>query len=87
MAATKADIARWFGEGVRDKAVYMIVVCDTFDHEDYPVYAMTDTQVLEQFDQHDGQNMQRVMEVYDLRLDKDSQLAESRACHLPKRGR
>ena len=85
MATTRADIARWFGEGVRDKMVYMIVVCDTFDHEDYPVYAMTDTQVLEQFDQHNGQNMQRVMEVYDLRLDKDSQLAKSRAWHLPKR--
>jgi|ERR1039458_6306432 hypothetical protein len=35
---TKEDLRRWFNEGVELKATHMIVVCDTFDHEDYPVY-------------------------------------------------
>jgi hypothetical protein len=38
MAASRNDIKRWFERGVEQKATHMIVVCDTFDHEDYPVY-------------------------------------------------
>ena len=35
---TKHEIAQWFDRGVSEGATHMIVVCDTFDHEDYPVY-------------------------------------------------
>lgn len=83
---TKSMISAWFDEGVRDERTHMIVVCDTFDHEDYPVYASSDADCLDKHDQHNGRNMQRVMEVYDLRMDKQRQLAEFRANHLPSRG-
>jgi hypothetical protein len=79
----KAEISEWFDHGVRDGAVFMIVACDTFDHSDYPVYADDERQCLEQYERCDGKGMQRVMEVYDLRGDKATQLKESRAWHLP----
>jgi hypothetical protein len=33
--------------------------------------------------QYNGPNMQKVMEVYDLAMNKSEQLAERRAMHLP----
>jgi len=59
----------------------MIVVCDTFDHEDYPVYAATAEECVATY-KAPGE-MQRVMEVYDLAADKAAQLREARAMHLP----
>lgn len=38
MAASKEDISWWYDEGVKAGATHLIVVCDTYDHEDYPVY-------------------------------------------------
>ena len=83
MATTREEIANWFDRGKAEGQTHMIVVCDTFDHEDYPVYAGSDKEALQQYAEHNGKNMQRVMEVYDLRLDKAMQLAEFRAMHLP----
>ncbi len=38
MTISRADIKRWFRNGKKNGATHMIVVCDTFDYEDYPVY-------------------------------------------------
>lgn len=35
---TQSQIRDWFQEGVHLGASHLVVVCDTFDHEDYPVY-------------------------------------------------
>lgn len=85
MAASKDDINGWFQNGVDMHATHMIVVCDTFDHEDYPVFAHTPEECLIEYDKHDDKNMQRIMEVYDLQMDKAEQMAEHRAFHLPSR--
>lgn len=80
---TQSKIAAWFDDGVKQGKTYMVVVVDTFDWEDYPVYAADEADCQKQFDLHNGQNMQRVMEVYDLQKDKATQLAEKQAWHLP----
>ncbi len=72
---TKADISGWFDTGVKNGATHMIVVCDTYDWEDYPVYATGDAEAIQQYNHHHGPNMQKVMEVYDLRMDRDTQLS------------
>lgn len=72
MAATLPDIKRWFKDGVAQKATHMIVVCDTFDYDDYPMYANG----LEDFKKkwiEATTNMQRPMEVYDLSMSMESQ--------------
>jgi hypothetical protein len=81
---TRADISGWFDRGLAEGADFLIVVCDTFDWGDYPVYASADD-VHSRYDGLNGPNMQKVMEVYDLRKDKARQLAEYRAHHLPPR--
>lgn len=81
---TASEIDDWFERGVKHRATHLIVVCDTFDHEDYPVYAMSDEDCLVKHKSHNGLNMQRVMEVYDLRADKAEQMKGKRVMRLPK---
>jgi hypothetical protein len=82
---SKNEISAWFDQGKKNKATHMIVVCDTFDYEDYPVYAYSDAEALAKHAVHNGPNMQRVMEVYDLRMDKTLQMEYGRAMSLPKK--
>lgn len=78
---TRQEISNWFDAGVQRGAKHMLVICDTYDHEDYPVYTQTDEECLERY--KTPGSMQRVMEVYDLALDRDVQLDTTRVCNLP----
>ncbi len=79
MAASKADIKKWFEEGILDPSnTHMIVVCDTFDHEDYPVYVTEDKSARVVASEYDNGSMQTVMEVYNLKRDMEEQLSERR---------
>lgn len=64
------------------KAIYthLVVVCDTFDHEDYPVYVKLGENVRDVVTKYNGPNMQRVMEVYDL-TESEKTLAEQQREH------
>jgi hypothetical protein len=79
MATMRKDIARWLQKGVDRRATHMLVVCDSFDHEDYPVYVKPSEDVQKVYDRYDGKAMQRVMEVYNLSMDLDAQLKQPRA--------
>jgi hypothetical protein len=85
MATTRQDIQRWFEEGVSQGDKWMIVVVDTFDHEDYPAYAKTDDEFWTKHERYNGQNMQRIMETYDLSADMEEQLSERRTHRKPAR--
>lgn len=74
MGTTKEDIKEWIKRGKDDGATHMIVVVDTFDWEDYPVYVKADEDCRKKYDSYNGKEMQRVMEVYDLRIDIPTQL-------------
>lgn len=84
MATTQADIRCWLEEGKKQKATHVIVVCDTFDWDDYPVYVTAGQDVHKVHAEYSGKNMQRVMEVYSLtgKHDIESQIAEHRANHF-----
>lgn len=56
----------------------MLVVCDTFDHEDYDVPVMPGENVRKIFHSYNGMDMQRVMEVYNLSMDLEAQLQQDR---------
>lgn len=77
MGTSKQDLSRWFDDGVKQGATHMIVVCDTFDYEDYPVYVKPGEQVREKEAKH-NQEMQKVMEVYNLALPKEQQMRQRR---------
>lgn len=82
MTTSKDDIKGWFDRGIAQNKDFMIIVCDTFNYEDYPVYCSF-TAFNAQYNAHSGKNMQRIMEVYDLSMDRDKQLAENRAFNKP----
>lgn len=80
---TREEISGWFDRGVKQGSTHLIVVCDTYDYEDYPVFASNDQDAKDQYSAHNGPNMQKVMEVYDLKMDKEAQMNERYAFHLP----
>jgi len=80
---SKTEIQGWFDRGVREGKKYMIVVCDTFDREDYPSYASDDEECREKLRHYRTAEMQRVMEVYNLTRDRDAQMAQHRANNGP----
>ena len=62
---------------------HMLMVCDTFDYEDYPVFVSEGEDVNAYISKYqDYQKMSKVMEVYSYALDLDAQLKERRAWHL-----
>ena len=79
MTITHEDIRRWLEEGKNDKDItHMLVVCDTFSYEDYPVYVSRSENLREEFQKYNGQNMQKVMEVYSYNKGLEAQLNENR---------
>lgn len=74
---TRQQISDWYQQGVEEGHRYMVVVCDTFYHEDYPVFCRSAEKA--QATSDNPGSMQRVMERYDLHGDKESQLNERRA--------
>lgn len=58
----------------------MLVVCDTYDHEDYPVYVKRGEDARARAKPYvAGENMTRLMEVYNLDLPAEPQLGVHRA--------
>ncbi len=83
MATTQQEIRGWLEEGRKKKDItHMIVVCDTFDWEDYPVYVAKTENVREVYNKYHGPKMQKVMEVYSYNHNLEEQLQKSRAFYF-----
>jgi hypothetical protein len=84
MAITKADIKRWIKENSNCR--WLIVACDTFDYGDYPIGFMEDKKddcINKIKSLQKGENMQTLMEVYDLKKPIEPQLDVRRAMEIP----
>jgi hypothetical protein len=84
---TRDDLRAWLERGKAQNARWMIVACDTFSYEDFPVFVEDDEAAFwKEYDAHDKPDaMLKIMEVYDYRLPLEDQLAEHRARHIPER--
>ena len=82
MAANKEDIRIWFMKALKDKATHMIIVCDTFDWEDFPAYVFKNEDVTEVMNKYDGINMCKIMEVYKMSEDMETQLNLTRCYNI-----
>jgi len=78
---TVADIRQWLDDA-DENDTHMIVVCDTFSYDDYPVYVNKGQNVRDEVNNRKGKNMQTVMEVYDLSKDHEKQLDADRVHNL-----
>lgn len=76
-AADLWTITGWVEAGYENGSTHVVVVCDMHDWTDYPVYVRPGQNVM---DVINGSG--RVMEVYNMSMDKASQLAERRAWHV-----
>ena len=87
MAANMDDINRWLENRPKD-AKWMVVICDTFEYDDYPCYFSDPQACLNKIAAAQrGENMMRLMEVYDLEGDIEAQKQERRAMHPPISGK
>ncbi len=80
---TKETISGWFDKGLEAGWEYMVVMVDTYDYDDYPVYCATEKAAWNRVD--NPEPMQRVMEVYDLKAPKSPQMAKRRAFEIKNR--
>lgn len=76
---TTEKLSEWFDEGKAKGATHMIIVCDTYDWEDFPVFVYAPQNVRKRETTENSKEMQKIMEVYNLSLDKQMQLDQMRA--------
>jgi len=76
MATTVEELRAWL-TWKEPKYDYVLIVCDTYDWEDYPVYCKAE-ELADQIYKFDGRSMQKIMEIYDLHADLEDQLSKSR---------
>ena len=82
MAVGISEIRKWVESGIKTGATHVIIVCDTFDHEDYPVYVKQNESVKDRVSYYQRASMQEIMEIYNLSMNIESQLNEYRAWHM-----
>lgn len=86
---TKQQLSAWSIQGTAHHNRYMLICCDTFNYDYYPVYVhrnKTASELRAEIMKYDGRNMQRVMEVYDLQDAKlrDNIMGTKRMWQVPK---
>ena len=84
MSTNKRVIDIWFEEGIKRETDYMLIVCDNFDHEDYPVYCY-EHEYEKVYNKYDNKNMQKIMESYNLHKNKEKQLNINRVFEKPEK--
>lgn len=77
MAATREEIEAWLSTGLEKNSTHVIIVVDTWDYEDYPVYVAPQENVHEKVAGYKN-SPDRVVEVYNLCLSLDKQLNQRR---------
>lgn len=68
MTATKNDILRWIEEARKMNKKYLLVITDTFDFGNYPVFA-NDDDIAKLYASFDDKNMQKIEEIYNVEAD------------------
>ncbi len=82
MSTTKTEIRNWLETAKQNGATHLLVLCDAFDWEDYPVEIKKGENPQKICDKKCAHNnMQKLMECYDLSLNIEEQLDEKRARH------
>jgi hypothetical protein len=78
-------VKNWVMEAKMSGCEYAIIACDRFDHSDYLIKCRNADECREKIQEiNKPDNMQRIMEIYDLSMPIQDQLNEYRALHLPK---
>jgi hypothetical protein len=80
---TKEEIRKIVLGGNTGEYSHLLIVCDTFDYEDYPVYVKYGEDIKSMAAHYNNcNNMSRIMEIYNYNLDLEKQLNETRSYHI-----
>ena len=82
MSTTREEIRKWLNDAKMADASHVIVVCDTYDYSDYPVFVKKTDDIHQKIDVYHGKNMQRIMEIYNLNQDIEQQLNQERCWNV-----
>jgi hypothetical protein len=82
VATNRVEIAQWLAHAQDEGASHLLIVCDGFDYEEYPVLVMPEENVEEKIDEYNAKAMQNVMEVYHMQIDIPMQLGQTRAWNI-----
>lgn len=77
------EVRAWFNDGKQAEASFMIVVYDTLNGIDYPIFVDDPDKVKNAISDVSRAPMQRLLEIYNLNEDRNTQLAENRTWRLP----
>lgn len=75
MAASRKEVDKWIETAKKEDNKFILSVCDTFDWEDYPVYFKTEEELMRNYHQYNGINMQRINEL--IRINDDNSVDEN----------
>ena len=81
MTYSKREIEMAVNIGKEKGASHTLIVCDTFDHSDYPVHVMPNEDIHEAIHRYSS-NMQNIMEVYNHAMPVEEQLSVRRAYNI-----
>ena len=79
MPALLKEIKKWLEDAKSKGSGFLIVMCDTFDNDDYPIFIEKGEDIKEEVKKLHRKDMQRAVEIYDMDKDLDSQIEEHRA--------
>ncbi len=82
--SSREDISGWFDRALKNKNAFLIVVCDSFDYDDYPVFVDKEENFGAKYWEMKNAPMQQIMEVYDISKPKEDQMALTRCWNFPK---
>ena len=77
------EVRAWFNDGKLMEASFMIIVHDSLNAVDYPIFVDDPNKVKDTLKDVSRAPMQRLLEVYNLNEDRDIQLTEIKAWRLP----
>ena len=79
---TKQDIRNWFNLGHRAGASHLLIVLDEFSYDEFPMYAVDAGYLESLLKEYEKKDMYRVLEIYNLHLDREEQLASERCWNV-----
>ncbi len=83
---SKLSQRAWFNIGKKEnKGTFMLIIYDALNSNDYPLF-VEEPELNEQIKLTIRAPMQRILEVYDLREDREEQLQEPRTWRVPTNG-
>lgn len=65
---SRSTIKYWLKQGVDLDATHVMIVCDTLLRENYPIFVQPEDNIENIIKKYNGRKMQKVMEVYNLKM-------------------